>query len=128
MDNVIKTEKYRKLSVASLVTGIWAYCYAVLLFTSVLSYFGNLIKESFSSELTISGQPIYEILPLICGFVSCFGLPIAAVICGSIDLKRIKTGLYSAKGKGFDIAGIVLGGLFILIAIWVMLGEMLIPQ
>jgi len=128
MDDKIKTEKYRKLSVASLVTGIWAYCYAVLLFTSVLSYFGNFIKENFSSELTISGQPIYEILPLVAGFVSCFGLPIAAVVCGSIDLKRIKAGLYSRKGKGFDIAGIALGGLFILIAIWIMLGEILMPH
>jgi hypothetical protein len=128
MDDKIKPEKYRKLSVASLVTGIWAYCYAVLLFTSVLSYLGNFIKENFSSGLNMFGQPIYEIFPLFAGFVSCFGLPIAAVICGSIDLKRIKTGLYSKKGKGFDIAGIALGGLFILIAIWIILGEMLIPQ
>ena len=74
------------------------------------------------------GQPIYEILPLIAGFMSCFGLPIVAVICGSIDLKRIKTGLYNKKGKGLDITGIVLGGFFILIAIWFMLGEILMPH
>ena len=43
-----------------------------------------------------------------------WGLPIAAVVCGSIDLKRIKAGLYSRKGRGFDIAGIVLGGIPIL--------------
>ena len=43
-----------------------------------------------------------------------WGLPIAAVVCGSIDLKRIKSGLYSKKGKGFDIAGIILGAIPIL--------------
>ena len=127
MDDEIKPEKYRKLSVAALVTGILAYCYALLLFTSVLSTIGNFIKNSFSSGLTIFGQPIYEILPLTAGFVSCFGLPIAAVVCGSIDLKRIKAGIYSRKGKGFDIVGIALGGFFILIAIWFMLGEILMP-
>jgi hypothetical protein len=128
MDNGIKTEKYRKLSVSALVTGILAYFYALIFFTPVLPFIGNLIKENFSSGFKIFGQPIFEILPLIVGFVSCFGLPVAAIVCGSIDLKRIKSGIYRKKGKGFDIAGIVLAGFFILIAIWFMFSEMLIPQ
>ena len=74
------------------------------------------------------GQPIYEILPLTAGFVSCFGLPISAIVCGSIDLKRIKKGIYSRKGKGFDITGIALGGFFILIVLWFLLGEILVPH
>ncbi len=45
----------------------------------------SLIKDDFSS------------VPLIAGFA------IAAIVCGSIDLKRIKAGLYSRKGKGLDI-------------------------
>jgi len=128
MDDEINLQKYRKLSVSALVTGILAYFYALIFFTPFLPFIGNLIKENFSSGLKIFGQPIFEILPLIVGFVSCFGLPIAAVVCGAMDLKKIKAGIYNKKGKGLDIAGIVLGGLFILIAIWFMLGEMLIPQ
>jgi hypothetical protein len=46
-----------------------------------------------------------------------FGLPIAAVVCGSIDLKSIQAGRYSRKGRGFDIAGIVLGAIFILVGL-----------
>ena len=40
---------------------------------------------------------------------------ITAIICRSIDLKRMKAGLYSKKGKNFDIAGIILGGASILL-------------
>jgi len=56
------------------------------------------------------------------------GLSITAVVCGSIDLKRIRAGLYSKKGKGFDIAGIVLGGVIILFALFFILGEIIVPH
>jgi len=82
MDNKIKSEKYRKLSIAALVTGILAF-----------------------SPFFLQLGPIQFML---------FGLPITAVVCGSIDLKRIQAGRYSRKGRGFDIAGIVLGGIPIL--------------
>jgi hypothetical protein len=39
---------------------------------------------------------------------------LVAVITGSIDLRRIKTGRLSNKGKGFDITGIVLGAIFMI--------------
>jgi hypothetical protein len=55
-------------------------------------------------------------------------LSITAVVCGSIDLKRIKAGLYSKKGKGFDITGIVLGGVIILFALFYVLGEIIVPH
>ena len=42
-------------------------------------------------------------------FAVIIGLAIAAAVCGSIDLKRMKTEYYSRISKGFDIAGIVLG-------------------
>ncbi|MGM0365587.1 MAG: hypothetical protein ACQEP5_03520 [Actinomycetota bacterium] len=32
------------------------------------------------------------------------GLPLSAVTCGSIGLKKIKSGIYAARGKGMDIA------------------------
>ncbi|MDD5623066.1 MAG: DUF4190 domain-containing protein [Actinomycetota bacterium] len=39
------------------------------------------------------------------------GLGIVPIILGAIDLSKIKNGVASQNGKGFDIAGIVLGGL-----------------
>jgi len=42
------------------------------------------------------------------------GLGIVPIILGVIDLSKIKNNMASEKGKGFDIAGIVLGGLAIL--------------
>ena len=41
------------------------------------------------------------------------GLAITAVVSASIDLKRIRKDTYSMKGKGFDITGVVINGLFI---------------
>jgi hypothetical protein len=46
-----------------------------------------------------------------------FGLSITAIVCGSIDLKKIQSGRYSRKGRVFDIAGIVLGVIFILVGL-----------
>jgi hypothetical protein len=40
-----------------------------------------------------------------------FGFGIIPIILGAIDLSRIKTGAASSKGRGFDIAGIVLGAI-----------------
>ena len=66
---------------------------------------------------------------IIISFIALvLGLSIVAVICGGIDLSRIKKGLYNNKGKGFNIAGIVLGGIVVLIAIIFMLGELIFPH
>ena len=40
-----------------------------------------------------------------------FRMSVIPIILGSLDLYRIKKGLASIKGKGMDIAGIVLGAL-----------------
>ena len=119
MDNDIKSEKYRKLSVAALVTGI------LVISLGVIYNFLWMIIGNFLQKFVDAGMMPYIILPVL-GIV--LGLAIAAVVCGSIDLKRIRNCLYSRKGKGFDITGIVLGGLFILIVIWFMLGEILVPH
>ena len=50
------------------------------------------------------------------------GLPVAAIVCGSIDLRRIIAGPYSNKGRGFDITGIVLGAVFIMLFLSLNLG------
>ena len=78
-----KPEKYRKLSIAALITGITALC---------LLIFFNLLWIRLA-------------------------LSIAAIICGSIDLRMIKREICTKKGKGFDITGIATGGIVILIAL-----------
>jgi len=99
MNNKIKSEKYRKLSVAGLITGILA---AGL------------------------GIPAY-FFPIF--LIAVLGLSIAAVVCGSIDLKRIKAGRYSNKGMGFDLTGIVLGVIPILaLLVFIMLFEVIFPN
>ncbi len=118
MNNTVKSEKYRKLSITALVTGILA-----------VSLVGFLSFGWFSiiDVLQISNVPLSVIVALSPMLIA-LGLSITAVVCGSIDLKRIKAGLYGKKGKGFDIAGIVLGGVIILFALVIVLGEILIPH
>ena len=120
MNNEIKSGKYRGLSITSLIISILPFCYVLLLFFFVSYYSaGSLIKDNFSSELTMLGLSIFKTIPLIAGFA------IAAIVCGSIDLERIKAGIFSRKGKGLDITGIVLSGFSIfLIAVWFILGIM----
>ena len=120
MSNEVKSEKYRKLSVAALVTGI-----LVFFIGGLYNSLWFLIADFLQKHIVDVGLIPYIILPVL-GIVT--GLAITAVVCGSIDLKRIKAGIYSRKGKGFDITGMVLGGLFILFAMWFMLGEILVPH
>lgn len=119
MGNEIKLQKYRKLSVASLVTGILGISIIVLynfLWMPISNFLRNTVDVSFI--------PII-ILPFI-AIAIC--LAIVAVVCGSIDLHRIKRKFYERKGKGFDIAGIVMGGTVVLVAIVFMLGELIFPH
>ncbi len=46
-----------------------------------------------------------------------FALGIAGIVCGAIDMSRIKKGLSSEKGKGLDIAGIITGAVGIVVQI-----------
>ena len=57
------------------------------------------------------GPSAFAIVSLVTGIV---GMSLIPIIFGSIDLVNIKNGLESPRGKGFDIAGIVLGSLRIL--------------
>ncbi|MEA2015437.1 MAG: DUF4190 domain-containing protein [Actinomycetota bacterium] len=47
------------------------------------------------------------------------GLGIVPIILGAVDMSRIKNGAANARGKGFDIAGIILGSLGILV--WIII-------
>ena len=106
MDDETKIQKYRKLSVAALITGILAVSFCMLYF---------LLWALFDDFLT-SFVADYEFMSYIMFSYVCAGicLTIAAVTTGSIDLKRIKIGIYGRIGKGFDIIGIILGSFLIL--------------
>jgi hypothetical protein len=116
MNNTVKSEKYRKLSITALVTGILAV----------------ILAGSWSlgwSPLFFLYSNVYTpFIVLASPMLIALGLSITAVVCGSIDLKRIKAGLYGKKGKGFDITGIVLGGVIILFALFFVLGEIIVPH
>ncbi len=105
MNNKIKSEKYSKLSIASLVTGILAII-PVPFFIYIDSDFA--IPQHDPYAYFLSGLLLFVImfyaLPLV----------IAAIVCGSKDLKRVKASRYSYKGWKFDVAGIVLGSIIIL--------------
>ena len=47
------------------------------------------------------------------------GMSIIPIILGAVDLSRIKNGVASSRGKGMDIAGIVLGAAYTLL--WIIL-------
>jgi len=119
MGNEIKSEKYSKLSVAALVTGLLSITFGVL-YNFLWMPIANLLNSSFD----VSVIP-FIVLP---GVGIAIGLAITAVVCGSIDLNRIMKGTYNRKGKGFDITGIVLGGLFILFVLLFALGELILPH
>jgi len=119
MNNKVKSEKFRKLSIAALITGILAYGNVFLFFV----YVGPFVNSYLKNFIFIPDE-IYIIF-LVTFLVIC--LPVPAIVCGSIDLKRNKTGRYSNKGRGLDIAGIVLGSVLILIVLVFFLGETIAP-
>lgn len=106
VDTVLINEKYRKISVASLATGILAASFCIVYFLAWM-FFDNFIERIISQSGFIS---IIMLLFVSAGVV----LTITALITGSIDLNRIKAGMFSRKGKGFDIGGITLSSLLVL--------------
>ena len=107
INNSIKQEKFRKLSIAALITGILGYIFSIIFIVNWYYAFADMRYRGFMWASILNDASFI--------FVIC--LPIIAIICGSIDLKRIKAGRYSNKGIGLDIAGIVLGSFFILMII-----------
>jgi len=101
-------QKYRKLSLASLIAGILTYIFILLVLIILL-------KMAYVSDITN-----------IAILFTAFGLAITAIVCGGIDLKTIKSSHCSKKGKGFDISGIVLGSAFILTDIIIVVWNLLI--
>ena len=109
MNDKARFGKYRGLSIASLVTGL----------LSVVSI--SLIFRWSSSFHVINLETL--LTKLIIVFILGIGLPLTAIICGSIDLKRIKAGRCNNKGKGLSITGIVLGSLFLTLGLLLFIEE-----
>jgi hypothetical protein len=119
MNNEIDQEKYRRLPVTALITGILVFA------VGAIYNFSWMLIGQLLEKLVDRGTIPNIVVPVLSVI---FGLAVTAVVCGSIDLKKIKNGTLSRKGKGFDITGIVLGGLFIFAALWLLLGELLVPH
>ncbi|MCL4378261.1 MAG: DUF4190 domain-containing protein [Actinobacteria bacterium] len=58
------------------------------------------------TEKKASGLAVASLITGIFAFIP--GASLAALICGIIDLVKIKNGESSPKGRGLDIAGIIL--------------------
>jgi len=105
MNNKANPARYSRLSIVSLITGALTYPIGFYLFCwSMGDRYGEQLK--IFRILTNIFIPLY----LIC-------LPITAIVCGSIDLIRIRTGRSSNNSKILDIVGIVLGSILITIII-----------
>jgi len=115
MEETIKKEKFRKLSIASFVTGIISLTSGIL-YSFLWYYFTMLLIRFFGTETVPS-----IIAVLIFFFIA---LSIVAVVCGYVDLIKIKSATGN-KGRGLDIAGIIMGFLFIILIFLMMSGEML---
>ena len=83
MNNDVKSEKYRKLSVAALVTGILGLSPIVLY---------NFLWMPISIFLSKYLEPNFMPSIILLFIATALGLSISAVVCGSIDLNRIKKG------------------------------------
>ena len=108
MNNKVSQKKYRRLSISAFILGIsgvvCSFIFLAIIGPIFVSYIGNFIPENFIVPFFLS-----------C-FIACFAIP--AIICGSIDFKKIKKGQYSDNGLLLDISGMVLGVVSILFALF----------
>jgi len=107
INNSIKQERYSKLSIASLITGVSAVPFGFLVFCMSI---GD-PQDAGDWIIWYTINSLYWIF-----------FPLPAIVCGSIDLKRIKTGRSSNLGKRLDITGIIIGGVLSLfgLASWIL--------
>ena len=104
MNNELKNIKRRRLSVASFITGI----------LSLTVFSLQALQMLFSNYLTT--DTAFKIFSTIIVTILGIILPIVAIVCGSIDLAKIRKGFHRSRlFKAFDITGIVLGSIVFLI-------------
>ncbi|MCJ7472935.1 MAG: hypothetical protein MUP02_09035 [Actinobacteria bacterium] len=89
------------LSIAAKVTGLSGLLLAIILLTIVLVVVFTILNKNWD----IYNTPEFVIS------TSSIILSISGVVCGVVDLIRIKKGKSSKKGRAFDIVGIVSGSI-----------------
>ena len=97
----LKRKKQEHLSIAAKVTGLSGLLLTIILLTVVLVVVFTVLNKNWN----IYNTPEFVIS------TSSIILSICGVVCGASDLKRIKTGKSSEKGRVFDIVGIVSGSI-----------------
>jgi hypothetical protein len=115
MNNLINSKKYQNFPITSFITGI----------VSLTVFSLKALKMLFSSYLNtdITSKIFSTIIVSVLGLA----LPVVAIVCGSIDLLRIKKRLHSiAHFKAFDITGIILGSIVFLIVVIFNFGPMIL--
>ncbi len=117
MNNEIKPKNYRKLPITSLITGILSL--TIFSFPTFQMWVSNYLITDI--ERLIFNFSVGIILGII--------LPIVAIVCGSIDLSRIRKGIHKKRlFKAFDITGIVIGSpIFLFVSLFI-LGEIIAPH
>jgi hypothetical protein len=102
----------------SFITGIFALITAFFYILLVNAYRNMYLKSLEYSDLAVA---MAMLIPLIFIFLLSFcslSLTVAAITSGSIDLQSIKGDLNSNKRKSYNVVGIVLGIISILIFIY----------
>lgn len=89
-----------------MVSAILAIISCVIYFLAWI-LFDNLLVKLISEFELISYALFFFIF-------SGVAFTITSVITGGIDLKRIKAGIYSKKGRNLDAIGVILGSILVL--------------
>ena len=114
MNKGAKAESFRGLSITALITGILTWTIGSIMSQYPVTYIpiSQIIADisGYSATTFINDAFISVVIGL--------GLPIAAIVCGSIDLSRIQAKILSNKGRGFDITGIVLGSVYLIVRVF----------
>jgi hypothetical protein len=101
MNNEAKKEKTGALSIAAKATGLSGLLLVMILLTVVLVVVFTILNKNW--DIYNTPESIISTSSII--------LSLSGVICGVIDLIRIKKGKSSKKGRVFDIVGIVSGSI-----------------
>jgi len=109
-------KKNKSLTITSIYAGIVGFLLIVLY------NFLSVMLLNFLKSRVAAGTIPYIVIAFI---VIIFGLSMAAIICGSIDLSRINKGISSKRGRLFDLIGISLGSVSFIASAILLFGEII---
>ena len=114
MDNKAESENFRGISIAALITGILTWTIGFMMSEYPVTY---VHISQLIADISLFSTAEYINLTFI-SIAFGIGLPISALVCGGVDLSRIQAGVLSSKGRGFDITGIVLGSVYLIVRVF----------